>query len=198
VRLKGGGPFVFGRGGEEALALAMAGIPFEIIPGVTTAVAVPELVGIPVTHRGIASGFLVLAGHTSAQVDDTLNAVRPNSMSIVILMGLGARRELASQLVAHGWSPSTPAAIVCDASTPREWTWTGALEHMCDADAPQGAAGVLVVGEVVKIREALVRTGAFNRASDRNSALTPSADASHTSSYGIGHSQPNEVKYGRH
>ena len=72
VRLKGGDPFVFGRGGEEALALAMAGIAFEVVPGVTTAVAAPELAGIPITHRGMASGFLVLAGHTSKQVDDTL------------------------------------------------------------------------------------------------------------------------------
>ncbi len=65
MRLKGGDPFVFGRGAEEALALAMAGIPFEVVPGVTTAVAAPELAGIPVTHRGVASGFLVLAGHTA-------------------------------------------------------------------------------------------------------------------------------------
>ena len=81
VRLKGGDPFVFGRGGEEALALAMAGIAFEVVPGVTTAVAAPELAGIPVTHRGIASGFLVLAGHTSEAVDNTLQSVRPNSVS---------------------------------------------------------------------------------------------------------------------
>jgi uroporphyrin-III C-methyltransferase/precorrin-2 dehydrogenase/sirohydrochlorin ferrochelatase len=198
VRLKGGDPFVFGRGGEEALALAMAGISFEVIPGVTTAVAVPELAGIPVTHRGLASGFLVLAGHTSAQVHDTLTAVRPNSVSIVILMGLGARRELGSQLIAHGWSPATPAAIVCDGSTPHEWTWTGSLEHMGDAEAPQGAAGVLVVGEVVKIREALVRAGAFNKASGPESASTRSAEAPHTLSDGKGQSEPNEVKYGRH
>ncbi len=72
VRLKGGDPFVFGRGAEEALALAQAGIPFEVVPGVTTAVAAAELAGIPVTHRGIASAFLVLAGHTSEAVDETL------------------------------------------------------------------------------------------------------------------------------
>ena len=198
VRLKGGDPFVFGRGGEEALALAMAGISFEVVPGVTTAVAVPELAGIPVTHRGLASGFLVLAGHTAAQVDDTLSAVRPNGMSVVILMGLGTRRELGSQLMAHGWSPATPAAIVCDGSTPHEWTWTGSLEQMGDVEAPQGAAGVLVVGEVVKIREALVRAGAFNRASDPDSASTRSAEAPHTLSHGMRQFEPNEVKYGRH
>jgi uroporphyrin-III C-methyltransferase / precorrin-2 dehydrogenase / sirohydrochlorin ferrochelatase len=155
VRLKGGDPFVFGRGGEEALALAMAGVPFEVVPGVTTAVAAPELAGIPVTHRGIASGFLVLAGHTSEAVDRTLQAVRPNTISMVILMGIGARADLASRLMAHGWAAETPAAIVCSASTPDAWTWTGPLGQMGAATPPMGAAGVLVVGEVVKVREVL-------------------------------------------
>jgi uroporphyrin-III C-methyltransferase/precorrin-2 dehydrogenase/sirohydrochlorin ferrochelatase len=156
VRLKGGDPFVFGRGGEEALALAMAGVPFEVVPGVTTAVAAPELAGIPVTHRGIASGFLVLAGHTSEAVDHTLQSVRPNTISIVILMGVGARADLASRLMAHGWSAETPAAIVCSASTPDAWTWTGPLGQMGAATPPPGAAGVLVVGEVVRLRHQLV------------------------------------------
>jgi uroporphyrin-III C-methyltransferase / precorrin-2 dehydrogenase / sirohydrochlorin ferrochelatase len=155
VRLKGGDPFVFGRGGEEALALAMAGVSFEVVPGVTTAVAAPELAGIPVTHRGIASGFLVLAGHTSEAVDRTLQAVRPNTISMVILMGVGARADLASRLMAHGWTAETPAAVVCSASTPDAWTWTGSLAQMGEASPPAGAAGVLVVGEVVRLRHEL-------------------------------------------
>ena len=151
VRLKGGDPFVFGRGGEEALALAMAGVPFEVVPGVTTAVAAPELAGIPVTHRGIASGFLVLAGHTSEAVDHTLQSVRPNTISIVILMGVGARAELASRLMAHGWSGDTPAAIVCSASTPDAWTWTGPLAGDGSTRRRRPARpGVLVIGEVVR------------------------------------------------
>jgi uroporphyrin-III C-methyltransferase/precorrin-2 dehydrogenase/sirohydrochlorin ferrochelatase len=160
VRLKGGDPFVFGRGGEEALALAMAGIPFDIVPGVTTAVAAPELAGIPITHRGVASGFLVLAGHTDAAVDNSLGAVRPNSLSIVMLMGVGARASLAAQLMGHGWSPGTPAAIVCSASMPDECVWTGRLDQMGAAEPPAGAAGVLVIGEVVKMRERLARPAA--------------------------------------
>ena len=160
VRLKGGDPFVFGRGGEEALALAMAGIPFDVVPGVTTAVAAPEMAGIPLTHRGVASGFLVLAGHTDASVDNSLGAVRPNSLSVVMLMGVGARASLAAQLMRHGWAPDTPTAVVCSASTPDEWVWTGRLDQMGAAEPPGGAAGVLVIGEVVKIREILVRTAA--------------------------------------
>ena len=155
VRVKGGDPFVFGRGGEEALALALAGVPFEVVPGVTTAVAAPELAGIPVTHRGIASGFLVLAGHTSEAVDHTLQSVRPNTISIVILMGVGARADLAATLLAHGWSAETPSAIVCSASTPDAWTWTGPLGQMGAATPPEGAPGVLVVGEVVRVRDVL-------------------------------------------
>jgi uroporphyrin-III C-methyltransferase/precorrin-2 dehydrogenase/sirohydrochlorin ferrochelatase len=155
VRFKGGDPFVFGRGGEEALALAMAGVPFEIVPGVTTAVAAPELAGIPVTHRGVASGFLVLAGHTSEAVDRSLQSVRPHSLSIVMMMSVGARGDLASRLMAHGWSADTPAAVVCAASTPEAWTWTGPLADLGAAAPPEGLAGVLVVGEVVRLREVL-------------------------------------------
>ena len=157
VRLKGGDPFVFGRGGEEALALAMGGVPFEVVPGVTTAVAAPELAGIPVTHRGVASAFLVLAGHTSEAVDRTLRSVRPNTVSVVILMGVGSRGDLASRLMAHGWAGDTPAAIVCAASTPDSWTWTGALAQLGAAMPPAGLAGVLVIGEVVRVRNVLAK-----------------------------------------
>jgi uroporphyrin-III C-methyltransferase/precorrin-2 dehydrogenase/sirohydrochlorin ferrochelatase len=166
VRLKGGDPFVFGRGGEEALALAMAGVPFEVVPGVTTAVAAAELAGIPVTHRGVASAFLVLAGHTSEAVDHTLRSVRPNTVSMVMMMGVGSRGDLASRLMAHGWSADTPAAIVCAASMPDAWTWTGSLAHLRAAEPPVGLAGVLIVGEVVRIRAALAEASRPKQAGD--------------------------------
>src|SRR5262245_59810556 len=102
VRLKGGDPFVFGRGAEEALALTMAGIPVEVVPGVTSAVAAPELVGIPLTHRGVAYGFLVVAGQPGESLDATIGAVRPNSVTIVVMMGLAVRPEITSLLVARG------------------------------------------------------------------------------------------------
>ena len=156
VRLKGGDPFVFGRGAEEALALAHAGISFEVVPGVTTAVAAPELAGIPVTHRGVASAFLVLAGQTGDALEATIGAIRPNGVTLVSMMGLAGRGELATRLIAHGWSAETSAALVCGASTPDEWTWTGRLSELEWAVPPEGVAGVVVVGEVVQVRDALV------------------------------------------
>jgi len=155
VRLKGGDPFVFGRGAEEALALAMAGIPFEVVPGVTSATAAPALAGIPVTHRGIASAFLVVSGHAIEAFDAGTQAVRPNAVSLVVLMGLGERAAVASRLLAQGWKADTPAAVVCAASTPDEWTWTGSLAQLGTVQPPDGLPGVLIIGEVVRVREVL-------------------------------------------
>jgi uroporphyrin-III C-methyltransferase len=161
VRLKGGDPFVFGRGAEETLALAHAGVPFEVVPGVTTAVAAPELAGIPVTHRGVASGFLVLTGQTGDGLNRALASVRPAGVTVVVMMGLADRQEIARQLVGQGWSPRTPAAIVCGASTPDEWIWTGTLDNLGSAGPPDGVAGVVVVGDVVSIGEALMAAQAL-------------------------------------
>src|SRR5688572_10278442 len=154
VRLKGGDPFVFGRGAEEALVLAQEGIPCEVVPGVTTAVAAAELAGIPVTHRGIASGFLVIAGHAGESFDAALDAVRPNSITLVVMMGLAVRGPIAQRLQAHGWAADSPAALVCGASTARAWTWTGRLSEVGAATPPDGVPGVMVVGEVVRLRDA--------------------------------------------
>jgi len=156
VRLKGGDPFVFGRGAEEALALAMAGIAFEVVPGVSSAIAAPELAGIPVTHRGSASGFLVLSGHATDAFENGLKAVQPNAVTLVVLMGLGSRHELAEKLIARGWNGATPAAIVCGASTPDEWVWTGTIAELGANEPPAGIAGVVVIGDVVRVRERLV------------------------------------------
>jgi uroporphyrin-III C-methyltransferase len=156
VRLKGGDPFVFGRGAEEAMALAMAGIPCEVVPGVSTAIAAPELAGIPVTHRGMASAFLVLAGHTGDTLEKTLAAVRPDSLTLVVMMGMAGREKIAAGLLAHGWSVDVPAALVCAVTTARAWTWTGTLGEVSQASPPEGLPGVLVVGEVVRVREALL------------------------------------------
>ena len=155
VRLKGGDPFVFGRGGEDALALVTAGVPYEVVPGVTSAVAAAELAGIPVTHRGLSSAFLVMAGHTADAVDRTLAAVQPDSLTVVFMMGVSVRAELAAALLARGWRADTPAALLCAASTPEAWTWTGTLAEIGSATPPPGLAGVFMVGEVVQVRQAL-------------------------------------------
>ena len=163
VRLKGGDPFVFGRGAEEALALARAGIPFDVVPGVSSAIAAPELAGIPVTHRGAASGFLVLSGHTTEAFENGLKAVQPNAaVSLIVLMGLGGRGELAETLIARGWSAATPAAIVCGASMANEWIWTGTVAELRATELPPGIAGVVVIGEVVRVRELLAETEGSN------------------------------------
>lgn len=156
VRLKGGDPFVFGRGGEEALALQAAGIPFEIVPGVTAAAAAPALAGIPVTHRGLASGFAVVSGHAEAAYRPILESIRPNSMTLVVLMGMAGRACLAEWLVARGWPGSTPAAIILGASTPRAAGWIGDLADL--GSAPIDSAelpGTIVIGEVVSLAGAI-------------------------------------------
>jgi uroporphyrin-III C-methyltransferase len=155
VRLKGGDPFVFGRGAEEALALKDAGIDFEIVPGVTTAVAAAELAGIPVTHRGLATGFLVIAGHTGEALERAVSGVRPDAVTLVVMMGLAGRAEIAATLIRGGWPATLSAAIVCGASRPDEWIWTGRLDAMGAVPVPADVPGVLVIGEVVDVREAL-------------------------------------------
>jgi uroporphyrin-III C-methyltransferase/precorrin-2 dehydrogenase/sirohydrochlorin ferrochelatase len=174
VRLKGGDPFVFGRGAEEALALAMAGIACDVVPGVTSAVAAPALAGIPVTHRGLSSSFLVMAGHSGESFAQTLTAVRPGSLTLIIMMGLAGRETMATQLLAHGWPADVPAAIICAASTPAAWTWTGRLDMVAQAEPPDGLPGVFVVGEVIQVRDAL------------SAASTTGSDAA-----------TDEVRYGR-
>jgi len=166
VRLKGGDPFVFGRGAEEMLVLAHAGIAVDVVPGVTTAVAGPGAAAIPVTHRSMSAGFLVLTGQTGAGLNSALSSVRPAGITVVVMMGLGERDEIARQFIAHGWSPDTRAAIVCGASTPEEWVWTGTLADLGSPAPPDGIAGVLVVGEVVSIGEALVAARARPAAVD--------------------------------
>ena len=105
VRLKCGDPFVFGRGGEEALALAAAGIECEIVPGISSAIAAPLLAGIPVTHRGLASGFVVVSGHAESAYAPVLGSLAPASATVVVLMGLANRAAIAKALLAAGWAP---------------------------------------------------------------------------------------------
>lgn len=156
VRLKCGDPFVLGRGGEEALALEAAGVPFEVVPGLSSAIAGPALAGIPVTHRGLASGFVVVSGHAESGYAPILGSLAPGAATVVVLMGLATRAALASYLVARGWAASTPAAVVIGASQLGAASWIGTLATLGEAELPDGELpGLLVIGEVVSLAETI-------------------------------------------
>jgi uroporphyrin-III C-methyltransferase / precorrin-2 dehydrogenase / sirohydrochlorin ferrochelatase len=152
VRLKCGDPFVFGRGGEEAIALRAANIAVEIVPGVTSAFAAPALAGIPVTHRGCVTGVVVVSGHAPEAYEPLLASVEPGTATIVVLMGLATRAALANRLLARGWRPETPAAIVLGAAQPDSHTWSGRLDGLGAAEVTDtSAAGTIVIGSVVAL-----------------------------------------------
>jgi uroporphyrin-III C-methyltransferase / precorrin-2 dehydrogenase / sirohydrochlorin ferrochelatase len=181
VRLKGGDPFVFGRGSEEALALTAAGVPFEVVPGISSAVAAPALSGIPVTHRGLASAFVVVSGHAEAAWQPVLEGLPPGAATVVVLMGLQSRGAIARALQARGWSASTPAAILWGASTREEARWLGTLGGLGEADTPaaaEGAPGTLVVGAVVGIAQAIGFTSS-SEAQDAGTAVPLPAEGGH-------------------
>jgi uroporphyrin-III C-methyltransferase/precorrin-2 dehydrogenase/sirohydrochlorin ferrochelatase len=162
VRLKGGDPFVFGRGGEEALALQQAGISWDVVPGVTSASAAAAAAAIPVTHRGVASALLVVSGHDEAAFRTAIAGVRPRSSTLVVLMGLKRSAAIAWALVDAGWPRLTPAAIVVDAWTDRQQLWRGTLDELA-ADSvtlENAGAGTIVIGDVVALGiEATARIG---------------------------------------
>jgi uroporphyrinogen III methyltransferase / synthase len=160
VRLKGGDPFVFGRGGEEAEALAAAGVPFEIIPGVTSAIAAPAYAGIPLTHRALASSFAVVTAHEDAAKDDTSidwAHLARGVDTIVVLMGVERLPHVVQRLIEHGRAASTPAAVIEWGTLPRQRVASGRLETIAAAVAAAGigAPAVTVVGEVARLREGL-------------------------------------------
>ena len=160
VRLKGGDPYVFGRGGEEAQALARAGVPFEVVPGVTSAMAAPAYAGIPVTHRDFASTVTFVTGHEDPTKPESsidwahLAKLRGTK---VFLMGIERLREIAQRLVAEGADPATPVALVRWGTTARQESLEGTLATVADLAEKRGfaAPAVTIVGEVVKLRQEL-------------------------------------------
>jgi uroporphyrinogen III methyltransferase / synthase len=160
VRLKGGDPYIFGRGGEEAEELAAANIPFEVVPGVSSIVAAPNYAGIPLTHRDVASTFTVLTGHEDPDKESSdLNyeelARIPGTK--VVLMGLKRLREVTESLVAHGMSPETPVAIVHRGTTGAQQSIAGTLATIASIAAKEkiSAPAITIIGDVVKLREKL-------------------------------------------
>jgi len=160
VRLKGGDPFVLGRGGEEAEILAQNGISFEIVPGITSAVAVPAYAGIPVTHRGLASSFTVITGHEAPGKDNSnLNwgKLASGVDTLVFLMGMRNLPEIVSRLREHGRPTGTPVAVIKEGTKPEQVTVTGTLEDIV-AKVQQHhltPPAIIIVGDVVKLRERL-------------------------------------------
>jgi uroporphyrin-III C-methyltransferase len=160
VRLKGGDPFVFGRGGEEALACVQAGVPFEVVPGVTSAVAVPAYAGIPVTHRGVTQDFAVVSAHLDpshpgATVDWAALARGPGTL--VLLMAVAHLEQIADELIKRGRDASTPVAVICDGTTPEQQVITSTLGQVAAEAGRKGVRppAVVVVGDVVRLREQL-------------------------------------------
>ena len=160
VRLKGGDPFLFGRGGEEAEALAEAGISFEIVPGVTSAIAVPAYAGIPVTHRDLTSTFAVVTGHEDPTKDGSdidWAKLATGVGTLVFLMGIGNLPAIVARLVEHGRDPQTPVAVIRWGTEPRQETVTGTLADIAQRVREAGLQppAVTVVGEVVRLRNKL-------------------------------------------
>jgi len=155
VRLKGGDPFVFGRGGEELLACAEAGIPCEVVPGITSALAAPAAAGIPVTHRGIARSFAVVTASTAHGDPDPpdLAGLAKNVDTLVVLMAAGALDRVCQELLDGGVDPTTPTAIVQWATTPDQRSVTGTLRDLpaLARAATVGPPATLIVGEVAAL-----------------------------------------------
>lgn len=160
VRLKGGDPFVFGRGGEEALACFAAGVPFEVVPGVTSAIAVPAYAGVPVTQRGVVRAFTVVTGHDdpnrpdSDAFDYAALAAAARLGTIVLLMGVYHLAAIAGKLIEHGTAADSPALCIEWGTTAKQRSVEGTLESIAGAVSAAGleSPALTVIGEVVRLR----------------------------------------------
>ena len=160
VRLKGGDPYIFGRGGEEAVALIEAGIPFEVVPGITSAIAASAYAGIPVTHRDYSSSVAFVTGHSAAlRPDSNINWAQLATAvdTLVVYMGVAHLRQIVERLIAHGRAPQTPVSLVRVGTTPQQYVVQGTLMDIVEKiEAAQlKSPAVIVVGEVNRLRERL-------------------------------------------
>jgi uroporphyrin-III C-methyltransferase len=164
VRLKGGDPLIFGRGGEEALELAAADIPFQIVPGVSALSAVPASAGIPITHRGVSAQVTLVSGHSATGEDLDFDQLAKTPGTLVVFMGLGHLEEIASRLIAAGKDPSTPSAVVSRGTHPDGESVTGALHEIAGLAVGLGSPALLVVGDVVTVGAQIAATFVANGA----------------------------------
>lgn len=159
VRLKGGDPFVFGRGGEEAQALVDAGIPFEVVPGVSSATAVPAYAGIPITHRDFTSSVTIVTGHEGYSASPAVNweALAALGGTLIVFMGVKALPYFTQRLIIAGMDATLPAAIIQEGTMPQQRVITGTLADIAQRahDAELASPALTVIGKVVSIREAL-------------------------------------------
>ena len=160
VRLKGGDPFIFGRGGEEAEELVKAGVPFEIVPGITSAIAVPAYAGIPLTHRDYTSTVAFITGHedpTKEKSSIAWDKLGTGVGTLVFLMGVGNLEQIAESLVKHGRFPDTPVAVVHRGTVPEQKTVVGTLQDIAERAQKEGMKppAIIVVGDIVNLREHL-------------------------------------------
>lgn len=157
VRLKGGDPFVFGRGGEEAEALRQAGVAYEIVPGVTSGVGVPGFAGIPVTHRGVATAVAFVTGHEAAELSAGIDwaGLAASSATLVCYMGLGRLRAVADELIRNGRDPGTPSAVIHWGTRSEQRVVTAPLQELPERAKGSGQPALMVVGGVVALRESI-------------------------------------------
>jgi uroporphyrin-III C-methyltransferase len=158
VRLKGGDPFVFGRGGEEAGALVAAGVPFEVVPGVSALSAVPASAGIPVTHRGVSAEVTLVSGHSARGESLDYRRLASTPGTLVVFMGLTHLAAIAEGLIGGGMSPRTPAAVVSRGTLPDGRSVSGELHEIAALAEGLESPALLVVGDVVAVGTALART----------------------------------------
>jgi len=164
VRLKGGDPFVFGRGGEEALALAEAGLPFEVVPGVSALSAVPASASIPVTHRGVSAQVTLVSGHSASGEELDYEHLAKTPGTLVVFMGLTHLPEIVAGLLAAGKDRHTPAAVVSNGTRPDGQSVTSTLAEIASLVDGLGSPALLVVGDVVAVGEQLAAVAADARA----------------------------------
>jgi len=177
LRLKGGDPFTFGRGGEEALALAAAGVPFRIVPGITAGIGGLAYAGIPLTHRDANSAVTLVTGHNSdGIVPDGLDwdAIAKGSPAIVLYMAMKHLAAISARLIAAGRSPDEPAAIVSKATMPEQRVLVSTLAELAEAAARAGieAPTIVAIGEIVRLRPALDWLGGEPQALDQTPPRT--------------------------
>jgi len=191
VRLKGGDPFIFGRGGEEAQALAEAGIPFEVVPGITSAIAAPAYAGIPLTHRDYSSALAFVTGHENPEkIESSVDwtSLAKGMGTLIFFMGVKNLPHIVSQLVSHGMVSDTPIGLVRWGTTPKQKTITGTLENIVSRVQAAGfkAPAIIVVGKVVNLRDSIQwfenrplfgKTVVVTRAREQASALADTLTA---------------------